>query len=49
MRRAHDPDGVPLNRKLAAVYAKLGLPEQAEQAAGRVRNRKTLSHQESVG
>ena len=49
LRRAHDPDGVPLNRKLAAVYAKLGLPEQAEQAAGRVRNRKTLSHQESVG
>ena len=49
LRRAHDPDDVPLNRKLAAVYAKLGLPEQAEQAAGRVRNRKTLSHQEGVG
>lgn len=35
-RRAYDPDGVPLNRRLAAVYAALGLPEQADAARARV-------------
>jgi predicted Zn-dependent protease len=34
-RRAFDPDGAPLNRKLAHVYATLGLPRQAAQAARR--------------
>jgi len=35
-RRAHDPDGVPLNRALAAVYRKLDLPAQAAVADARV-------------
>ncbi len=39
LRRAHDPDGVPLNRQLAAAYQALGLPEQAAQAEERVRRR----------
>jgi predicted Zn-dependent protease len=34
-RRAYDPDGVPLNRKLARTYQALGLPKQAAQAATR--------------
>lgn len=34
-RRAHEPDGVPLNRLLADVYARLGLPAEAAEAAGR--------------
>lgn len=34
-RRAFDPDGAPLNRKLAQVYAALDLPRQAAQAARR--------------
>lgn len=34
-RRAHEPDGVPLNRLLADVYAKLGLPAEAAAAARR--------------
>jgi tetratricopeptide (TPR) repeat protein len=38
-RRACDPDGVPLNRQLADVYARLGLPELAQRAAERVRRR----------
>jgi hypothetical protein len=32
LRRAHDPDGVPVNTALAAVYSELGLPVLAEQA-----------------
>jgi hypothetical protein len=32
LRRAADPDGVPVNEALAAVYASLGLPELAGQA-----------------
>ena len=36
-RRAYEPDGVPLNRRLAALYAELGLPEQAARAAERAR------------
>ena len=32
LRRASDPDGVPVNSALADVYAKLGLPGLAEQA-----------------
>ncbi len=39
LRRGHDPDGVPLNRRLADVYRRLGLPRQAEQADQRVRRR----------
>jgi hypothetical protein len=31
-RRAHDPDGVPLNAALAGVYDALGLPTLAQQA-----------------
>jgi predicted Zn-dependent protease len=34
-RRGADPDGVPVNQMLAAVYAKLGLPALAEQARRR--------------
>jgi hypothetical protein len=34
-RRSFDPDGVPLNRMLAKVYAGLGLNDEAEQAARR--------------
>ncbi|MEL6885440.1 MAG: tetratricopeptide repeat protein [Pseudomonadota bacterium] len=36
MRRSFDPDGVPLNRMLARVYDRIGLPEQAEQARARI-------------
>jgi hypothetical protein len=32
LRRAADPDGVPLNAALADVYLKLGLPDLGEQA-----------------
>jgi predicted Zn-dependent protease len=35
MRRTFDPDGVPLNRMLAEVYNKTGLPELAETARNR--------------
>ena len=35
MRRTFDPDGVPLNRMLAKVYQKTGLPELAEAARAR--------------
>jgi tetratricopeptide (TPR) repeat protein len=35
MRRATDPDGVPVNQALSRVYADLGLPELAEQARAR--------------
>jgi predicted Zn-dependent protease len=35
-RRAHDPDGVPLNRALAHAYEKLGLPDQAAEARRRL-------------
>ncbi len=38
-RRAHDPDGVPLNRQLGEVYAGLGLPEEAAAASARVNAR----------
>ena len=34
-RRSYEPNGVPLNRALAAVYARLGLPVQARVAANR--------------
>lgn len=34
-RRRYDPNGVPLNRMLAAVYERLGLLEEAEQARHR--------------
>jgi len=36
---AHNPDGVPLNRSLAAVYRALGLREQADTAEARARAR----------
>jgi Tfp pilus assembly protein PilF len=35
LRRASDPDGVHVNSALAAVYAKLGLPQLAARAHGR--------------
>ena len=35
LRRAADPQGVPVNRALADVYARLGLPQLAEQARAR--------------
>jgi tetratricopeptide (TPR) repeat protein len=35
IRRMADPDGVPVNTALAAVYAKLGLPELAAEAQAR--------------
>lgn len=35
LRRAFDPDGVPLNLALARVYDSLGLPELAARAASR--------------
>jgi hypothetical protein len=35
LRRVTDPDGVPVNAALAAVYANLGLPMLAERAAER--------------
>ncbi|MEI9983792.1 MAG: hypothetical protein WDN69_11645, partial [Aliidongia sp.] len=36
-RRRHDPVGVPLNRTLAEIYGKLGLPAQSAEAASRAR------------
>jgi tetratricopeptide (TPR) repeat protein len=39
LRRAHDPDGVPINRRLAEVYRALGLPDEAAAAEARVRAR----------
>jgi tetratricopeptide (TPR) repeat protein len=39
LRRAHDPEGVPLNRRLAGVYRALGLDSEAETAEARVRER----------
>lgn len=39
LRRAHDPDGVPLNRTLAQVYDALGLPDEAAVARTRVDRR----------
>ena len=35
LRRAADPNGVPLNTSLALVYGKLGLPALADQARSR--------------
>jgi hypothetical protein len=35
LRRMADPDGVPVNTALAAVYAKLGLHELEAQARAR--------------
>jgi len=35
LRRAADPDGVPVNTALAGVYARLGLPELEERARSR--------------
>ncbi|ATQ43326.1 tetratricopeptide repeat protein [Caulobacter mirabilis] len=39
VRRSFDPDGAPLNATLAEVYRRLGLDDQAEQAAARGRRR----------
>ena len=35
LRRAHDPDGIPLNRHLAQVYDAAGLPAEAARARAR--------------
>ena len=35
LRRAADPDGVPLNTALAAVYEELGLAPLAQEARAR--------------
>jgi len=42
LRRATDPDNVPVNRQLAQVYAALGLPEVSAEAAARARPREGL-------
>jgi hypothetical protein len=42
LRRQADPDGVPVNSALASVYARLGLPELAHQAAGRAARTRAL-------
>jgi hypothetical protein len=39
VRRGFDPDGAPLNRALADVYDRLGLPAQAAQARDRLARR----------
>lgn len=39
LRRGFDPDGVPLNRRLADVYDQLGLPAEAAKARARVSRR----------
>jgi tetratricopeptide (TPR) repeat protein len=39
LRRGFDPDGVPLNRTLAEVYDRLGLPAEAAKARARVERR----------
>ena len=39
LRRGFDPDGVPLNRTLADVYDRLGLPREAAKARARVERR----------
>lgn len=39
LRRAHDPDGVPLNRTLAQIYDRLDLPAEAAKARARVDRR----------
>jgi tetratricopeptide (TPR) repeat protein len=36
LRRGFDPDGVPLNRALASVYDRLGLPAEAAKARARI-------------
>jgi predicted Zn-dependent protease len=36
LRRGFDPDGVPLNRALAGVYDRLGLPAEAAKARARI-------------
>ncbi|WP_454713989.1 tetratricopeptide repeat protein [Caulobacter segnis] len=36
LRRGFDPDGVPLNRALAEVYDRLGLPNEAAKARARL-------------
>lgn len=36
LRRGFDPDGVPLNRALARVYDRLGLPAEAAKARARI-------------
>lgn len=39
LRRLHDPDGAPLNRALAEVYAGLGLARESAAAAARAERR----------
>lgn len=39
LRRAHDPEGVPLNRQLGSIYRRLGLPSLAAEADARVAQR----------
>jgi tetratricopeptide (TPR) repeat protein len=39
LRRAQDPDGVPLNRRLAELYRAVGLDVEADAADARVRKR----------
>jgi hypothetical protein len=43
-RRRSDPDGVPVNSALAAVYAELGLPELADQARTRAARTRARHH-----
>jgi tetratricopeptide (TPR) repeat protein len=44
LRRQADPDGVPVNRALAMVYAELGLPELADQARTRAARTRARHH-----
>ena len=39
LRRTFDPDGVPLNRMLAEIYTRTGLPTLAKEATARVSSR----------
>jgi hypothetical protein len=39
LRRGFDPDGVPVNRALADIYDRLGLPTQAAKARARAERR----------
>jgi tetratricopeptide (TPR) repeat protein len=39
LRRGFDPDGAPVNRTLAEVYDRLGLPQEAAKARARVTRR----------
>ena len=49
LRRAADPDGVPLNAALAAVYADLGLAPLADEARARAAATRARYSERSIG